>query len=107
MTDRPGSRPNDKRPVPRRDPNEITEHVKNQNRSAIDQHMKDRDKTAEARERTLAEAQARSRLRAAGDPRAPAFTPRTKTRRSRNRLWIILASLVTVLLVGAVLLPPL
>lgn len=105
MSDRPVGRPADKRPVSRRDPNEITEHVKNQNRSAIDQHLRDRDRTAAARERTLTEAQTRSRARASGD--APAFTPRNKSRRSRNRVWIILASLVTVLLIGAVLLPPL
>lgn len=110
-------RPTDKRPLPRRDPNEIAEHIRNrdrseveahlrnQNRTAIDQHLKDRDKTAEARERTLAEAQARSRARQTGDVRPPAFMPRGK-QRSRNRLAIILASLVTALLVLAVLLPP-
>ena len=101
---------------PRRDPNEmaaqlrsrdrsdVENHLRNQNRSAIDQHMKDRDKTAASRERTLNQAQERSRARAS-DPRAAAFLPRGK-RRSRNRLAIIVASLITVLLVAVVVVPP-
>ena len=102
---------------PRRDPNDIAAHVRNrdrseveahlrnQNRSAIDQHLKERDKTAASRERTLTEAQARSRARATGDVPAPAFLARGKPR-SRNRLAIIVASLITLLLVAAVLVPP-
>jgi len=109
-------RPSEKRP--RRDPNEIANHVRNrdrsdieahlrnQNRSAIDQHLKDRDKTAAARERTLTEAQARSRARQSGDAPTPTFMARGK-KRSRNRLAIILAGLVSALLILAVLVPPL
>jgi UPF0755 protein len=103
---------------PRRDPNEmaaqlrsrdrsdVENHVRNHDRSAIDQHLKERDKNAAARERTLSQAQERSRARATGDVRSAAFLPRGK-RRSRNRLAIIIASLITVLLIAAVVVPPL
>ena len=72
---------------------------------AIDQHFKERDKTAAARERTLiagAGALARPRV----GPARASFLPRGK-KRSRNRLAIIVASLITVLLVAAVVVPPL
>jgi UPF0755 protein len=87
-----------------RDRSNVENHLRNQNRAAIDQHFKERDKTADARERTLSQAQERSRARAS-DPHASSFLPRAK-KRSRNRLAIIVASLITVLLVGAVVVPP-
>jgi UPF0755 protein len=118
LNDRQNRPGNGQRSVPRRDPNDIAEHVRNrdrsqveahlrnQNRSAIDQHLKDLEKSAAARERALTEAQARSRARASGDVRTPAFVPRGK-KRSRNRLAIIIASLVAALLVAVVVVPPL
>ena len=113
-TGRPG---NGQRPVPRRDPSEIAAHVRNrdrsdieshlrnQNRGAIDQHLKERDKNAAARERTLNEAQARSRARASGEAPTPAFLARAH-KRSRNRLAIIVASLIALALVATVIVPP-
>jgi UPF0755 protein len=103
---------------PRRDPNEIAQQLRNRERreidaqvrsherSVIDQHLRDRDRNAAAREKTLSQAQERSRARASGDPRALAFLPRGR-KRSRNRLAVILAALVTVVLIGAVVVPPL
>ncbi len=103
---------------PRRDPNEVAAqlrsrdrsdidaHVRNHDRSAIDQHLKERERNAAAHERTLTEAQARARARATGDVRTPAFLPRGK-RRTRNRWAIIVASLITLLLVATVVVPPL
>jgi UPF0755 protein len=119
LSERPTNRPgNGQRPIPRRDPNDIAAHVRNrdrsdveshlrnQNRAAIDQHLKERDKSAAARERTITEAQARSRARQAGEVPTPAYIARGN-RRSRNKVAIIIASLITVLLVGAVIVPPL
>jgi len=119
VTDRPTNRPGNGQQRPKRDPSQFIERFRNRDKSdieahlhshergAIDQHLKERDKTAAARERTLNEAQARSRARAAStDVRAAGFTPRG-TRRSRNRVAIILATVVTVLLVGVVIAPPL
>jgi len=119
VSERPSNRPgNGQRPVPRRDPNDIAAHVRNrdrsdveshlrnQNRAAIDQHLKERDKSAAARERTITEAQARSRARQTGDVATPAYIARGN-RRSRNRIAIIIASLITVVLIGAVVVPPL
>lgn len=116
MSERPTSRPgNGQRPrrdaadvsshVRNRDRSDIEAHLRGQNRGAIDQHLKDRDRTAAARERTLAEAQNRSRARASGDPRLGGVL-RRGNRRGRNRLAIIIASLITVVLIGAVLVPP-
>jgi len=119
VTDRPTNRPGNGQQRPKRDPSQFVERFRNRDKSdieahlhshergAIDQHLKERDKTAAARERTLSEAQARSRARAAStDVRAPSFAPRGAPR-SRHRLAIILATLVTVLLVGVVIVPPL
>ena len=119
MTDRPTNRPGGSPQRPKRDPAQFVErfrnrdksdieaHLRSHERGAIDQHLKERDKTAAARERTLNEAQARSRARAAStDPRAAGFTPRGAPR-SRHRVAIVLATLVTVLLVGVVIVPPL
>ncbi len=112
-TNRPG---NSQRP--RRDPNEVAAQlrnrdrsdidakVRNHDRSAVDQHLKEREKNAASREKTLYQAQEHSRARASGDPRSASYLPRGK-RRSRNRVAIIIASLITVLLIGAVLVPPL
>lgn len=115
MSDRPNNQKGGgQRQSPRRDPNEIAAHVRNrdrtdiaahvrnQDRAAIDQHLKDRERNAAARERTLAEAQTRSRARAAGD--APSYLQ--KKPRSRNRWAIIIASVITALLVAAVVVPP-
>jgi UPF0755 protein len=112
-TNRPG---NSQRP--RRDPNEIAAqlrnrdrseidaHVRNRDRSAVDQHLKEREKNNATHEKTLTDAQARSRARATGDVRSAAFLPRGK-KRSRNRRAIIIASLISAVLVAAVILPPL
>ena len=103
---------------PRRDPNEVAAqlrsrdrsdidaHVRNHDRSAIDQHLKERERNASAHEKTLNQAQERSRARASGEIRSAAFLPRGR-KRSRNRIAIIVASVITVLLVGVVLVPPL
>jgi UPF0755 protein len=118
MTDRSG-RPNSGRPpIPRRDQSEIEAHLRkrdrsdieahlrNRDRADVEEHLRNRDKTAAARERALTDAQARSRARAAGsDGRTTAFLRRP--RRSRNRTAIIIATLISVLLISAVVVPPL
>jgi UPF0755 protein len=121
LSERPPSRPGNgqRPPIPRRDPAEIAAHVRQRDRSeieahlrdhdrsAIDQHLKERDKNTAARERTINDAQARSKARASGiDVRSAAFLPRG-TRRSRNRLAIIVATLITLLVVAVVVVPPL
>ena len=119
MTDRPTNRRGGSPQRPKRDPSQFVErfrnrdksdieaHLRSHERGVIDQHLKERDKTVAARERTLNEAQARSRARAASpDVRAAGFTPRGAPR-SRHRLAIVIATVVTVLLVGVVIVPPL
>jgi len=119
VTDRATNRPGNGPQRPKRDPSEflarfgnknrteINSAIRNHERAAIDEHLKERDKNAAARERTLSEAQTRSRARAATkDVRTGAFAPRGKSR-SRNRMVLILATLATVLLVGVVIVPPL
>lgn len=89
-----------------RDRSDVEAHLRNQDRSTIDQHLKERDKGAAARERTLAEAQTRSRARATGDVRSPAFRPRGRLRRRRS-LALLGGGLIFALLIGFVLVPPL
>ena len=89
-----------------RDRSEIEAHLRNHDRTAIDQHLKDRERNSANHERTLTDAQTRARARATGEAPAPAYLARGK-KRSRNRLAIIIASLITVLLVGTVVVPPL
>jgi len=118
QSNRPGG--SGRRPIPRRDPaeiearvknrdrSEIEQHLRSQDRSAIDAHLRSRDRTYSAtRDKTISEAQARSRARASGaDVRTGGYQPRER-RRNMRRLAIILATLVTALLLLTVLVPPL
>ena len=94
MSDRPNGVRSQR---PRRDPNEIAEHVRNRDRigdrGAPAQPRQDRDRstpqgaraaTRPTHERTLTEAQARARARATGEAPAPAFLPRGRKRQPQS-----------------------
>jgi len=103
------SRPTDpsRRPVPRRDRSEIEARLRNHDRS-MDVHLRNRDKAAAQREKALNEAQARSRARASGESvRSVAYMPRGSNRRRGRRTAILAASVVSAILILAVVLPPL
>ena len=81
-------------------------HLRGHDRSAVEEHLRNRDKNAATRERTLSEAQARAKARAAGvDVRTDGYIRRGR-RRGNRRQWIIVASLISVVLIGAVIVPP-
>lgn len=86
---------------------EVKARLRNHDRS-VDAHLKNRDRTATARERAMSEAQARAKARASGaDVRSVAYMPRATRRSNRRRLAIVLATLVSTLLILVVVVPPL
>ena len=117
--ERAANRPSRRQPaaVPRRDPNEIAAHVRNRDRSEIEAHLRnqnrsDRSASQGSREELRG---ARANARRGAGPLAGARRRAIRARRRSCRAArsaaaigcaIILASLVTVVLVGAVLVPP-
>ena len=118
-SDRSSYRRNLRDRLARRDRSEIEARLRNHERPevearlrnhdrAVDAHLRNRDKTAPARERAMSEAQARAKARAAGaDVRSVAYITRGTRRSNTRRLAILVASLVSTLLVLVVVVPPL
>lgn len=105
-------------PLQRRDPSEIEAHLRKRDRSTIDARLRNRERTpnperiAATRERLAERAAAldgarrNAELTAGYDVRGGRFSRRVQ-RRSNRRAWIVVATLISLVLIGAVVLPPL
>ena len=103
-------------PLQRRDPAEIEAHLRKRDRSAIDARLRNRERTpsqeriAATRERvaeraTLDGGRRNAELVGGYDVRGGRFIPRVR-RRSNRRAWVVLATIISLGLIGAVVLPP-